>query len=75
MTNNALSTLVPLAGWADERLRDIRLTGGNDPLLPTPFRIGEAATAALAAVGLAVSDLWETRTGRRLSELSADEDE
>ena len=65
MTNHALSTLVPLAGWADERLRDIRLTGGNDPLLPTPFRIGEAATASLAAVGLAVSDLWETSTGRR----------
>ncbi|HIN04701.1 MAG TPA: CoA transferase, partial [Dehalococcoidia bacterium] len=71
MTNNALITLVPLAGWANERLRDIRLTGGNDPQLPTPFRIGEAATAALAAVGLAVSDLWETRTGRR-QEVSVD---
>ena len=35
-----------------------------DPILPTPFRIGEASAAALAAVGLAVSDLWKVRTGR-----------
>jgi crotonobetainyl-CoA:carnitine CoA-transferase CaiB-like acyl-CoA transferase len=40
-------------------------TGAADPILPTPFRIGEAGSAALAAVGLAVSDLWELRTGRR----------
>ncbi|MDE2684681.1 MAG: CoA transferase [Chloroflexota bacterium] len=33
--------------------------------MPTPFRIGETASASLAAVGLAVSDLWELRTGRR----------
>ncbi len=40
-------------------------TGGSDPVLPTPFRIGEAASAALAATGIAAADLWETRTGRR----------
>jgi crotonobetainyl-CoA:carnitine CoA-transferase CaiB-like acyl-CoA transferase len=28
------------------------------------FRIGETSAAALAAIGLAVSDLWELRTGR-----------
>src|ERR671934_108889 len=39
--------------------------GGPDPLLPTPFRIGEPSPAAPAAVGLAVADLWELRTGRR----------
>lgn len=33
--------------------------------MPTPFRIGETASASLAAVGLAVSDLWELRSGRR----------
>src|SRR5204863_5131483 len=37
---------------------------GADPILPTPFRIGETSAAALAAVGLAVSDLWSVRTGR-----------
>jgi crotonobetainyl-CoA:carnitine CoA-transferase CaiB-like acyl-CoA transferase len=44
---------------------NVTFTGGSDPVLPTPFRIGEAAAAALAATGLAAADLWETRTGRR----------
>jgi len=65
MTNDALSILLPIAGWPDERARLVQTTGGTDPILPTPFRIGETSTAALAAVGLAVSDLWELRTGRQ----------
>src|SRR5438132_7718303 len=65
MTNDALRTLMPIAGWPDERASAVEMTGGTDPLLPTPFRIGEASTAALAAVGLAVDELWALRTGRR----------
>src|SRR5262247_2232022 len=65
MTNDALRTLLPIAGWPEERASAVELTGGTDPLLPTPFRIGEPSTAALAAIGLAVADLWELRTGRR----------
>jgi crotonobetainyl-CoA:carnitine CoA-transferase CaiB-like acyl-CoA transferase len=65
MINGALSTVLPIAGWSEERARAVEITGGADPILPTPFRIGEAGTATLAAVGLAVSDLWELRTGRR----------
>jgi crotonobetainyl-CoA:carnitine CoA-transferase CaiB-like acyl-CoA transferase len=65
MTNDALRTLLPIAGWPEERASAVELTGGPDPILPTPFRIGETSTAALAAVGLAVADLWELRTGRR----------
>jgi crotonobetainyl-CoA:carnitine CoA-transferase CaiB-like acyl-CoA transferase len=38
---------------------------GADPLLATRFRVGEAAAAALAACGLASSELWRLRTGRR----------
>jgi crotonobetainyl-CoA:carnitine CoA-transferase CaiB-like acyl-CoA transferase len=64
-SNDALRTLLPIAGWPEERAADVDLTGGNDPILPTPFRIGETSAAALAAVGLAVADLWELRTGRR----------
>jgi crotonobetainyl-CoA:carnitine CoA-transferase CaiB-like acyl-CoA transferase len=64
MTNDALRTILPVAGWGDERAREIEITGGADPILPTPFRIGETSAAALAAVGLAVSDLWALRTGR-----------
>jgi crotonobetainyl-CoA:carnitine CoA-transferase CaiB-like acyl-CoA transferase len=38
---------------------------GQDPVLPTHFRIGTAASAALTAVGLAAADLWQLRTGKR----------
>jgi crotonobetainyl-CoA:carnitine CoA-transferase CaiB-like acyl-CoA transferase len=65
MINDALRTLLPFAGWTEERTRAVEFTGGADPILPTPFRISETGAATLAAVGLAVSDLWELRTGRR----------
>jgi hypothetical protein len=65
MINGALRTILPIAGWPEERAREVEIAGGADPMLPTPFRISEASTATLAAVGLAVSDLWELRTGRR----------
>ena len=65
MINDALRTILPIAGWPEERAREVEITGGTDPILPTPFRIGETGAATLAAVGLAVSDLWELRTGRR----------
>jgi crotonobetainyl-CoA:carnitine CoA-transferase CaiB-like acyl-CoA transferase len=64
MTHDALRTILPIAGWGDERARTVEITGGSDPILPTPFRIGETSAASLAAVGLAVSDLWALRTGR-----------
>jgi crotonobetainyl-CoA:carnitine CoA-transferase CaiB-like acyl-CoA transferase len=62
--NDALRTILPIAGWTEERARGLEITGASDPILPTPFRITETGTAALAAVGFAVSDLWELRTGR-----------
>jgi crotonobetainyl-CoA:carnitine CoA-transferase CaiB-like acyl-CoA transferase len=40
---------------------------GADPVLRTPYRVGAAGAAALAAVGLAASDLWSLRTGKRQS--------
>ena len=65
MPNEAMRPLMSIAGWPEERAREVKITGGADPLLPTPFRIGETSTAALGAIGLALSDLWELRTGRR----------
>ena len=65
MTNDALRTLLPIVGWPEERARAVEVTGGTDPILPTPFRISETSAAALAAIGLAVADLWALRTGRR----------
>ena len=57
MTNDSLRTILPIAGWSEDRARAVEITGDSDPILPTPFRIGETSAAALAAVGLAVSDL------------------
>ena len=63
--SEALRTILTIAGWSDDRARGAEIIGGADPMLPTPFRIGETSAAALGAVGLAVSELWELRTGRR----------
>ena len=38
---------------------------GTDPVLPTPFALGETNSAILLAVGVAVNDLWELKTGDR----------
>ncbi|HVC57376.1 MAG TPA: CoA transferase [Stellaceae bacterium] len=61
--HDALRTILEAVGWAQERARAVEITGGADPVLPTPFRIGETSAAALAATGLAVADLWQLRTG------------
>jgi len=41
MINGALRTIFPIAGWPEERARAVEITGGADPILPTPFRIGK----------------------------------
>src|SRR5579872_4560346 len=63
--HDALRTILPVAGLSPDRAQTVEITGGSDPVLPTPFRITECAAAALGATGLAVSDLWELRTGRK----------
>jgi crotonobetainyl-CoA:carnitine CoA-transferase CaiB-like acyl-CoA transferase len=63
--NEALRTILPIAGWGDTQAADVTFTGGADPVLPTPFRIGTASAATLAAAGLAATELWQVRTGRR----------
>src|SRR5207248_6650998 len=63
--HDALRTILPVAGLPEDRARAVEITGGTDPVLPTPFRIGETSAAALAATGLAAADLWELRGGRR----------
>jgi crotonobetainyl-CoA:carnitine CoA-transferase CaiB-like acyl-CoA transferase len=64
MAYDALRTILPIAGWPEEKLSQVEIQGA-DPVLPTPFRIGAAGAAALAATGLAAADLWELRGGRR----------
>jgi crotonobetainyl-CoA:carnitine CoA-transferase CaiB-like acyl-CoA transferase len=62
--NEALRTILPIAGWSDGEAT-VAFTGGADPVLPTPFRIGTAGAATIAASGLAAAQLWRERTGRR----------
>jgi crotonobetainyl-CoA:carnitine CoA-transferase CaiB-like acyl-CoA transferase len=60
----ALGELLTLArrGPADDEAVVIT---GRDPVLPTNYLLGAAGAAAIAAVGVAASDLWYLRTGRR----------
>ena len=37
---------------------------GADPVLRTPYRVGTAGAAALAATGIAAAELWKLRGGR-----------
>src|SRR3954471_4571453 len=67
MLNDALRTLLPFAGWSEDKAASVEFTGGNDPVLPTPFRMADASSGVLAAVGLAASDLWKLRSGRQQS--------
>jgi crotonobetainyl-CoA:carnitine CoA-transferase CaiB-like acyl-CoA transferase len=63
--HEALSSILPVVGWPADLAGSVSFTGGLDPVLPTPFRIGAAGAATIAAVGLAAAALWEARTGRR----------
>lgn len=51
------------AGGERAALERITLTGA-DPLLPTRFKIGTAASAVIGAAALAATELWRLRTGR-----------
>jgi crotonobetainyl-CoA:carnitine CoA-transferase CaiB-like acyl-CoA transferase len=67
MPHETLRTIFPATGLSADRANEVTFTGGTDPILPTPFRIGVAGAATLAATGLAAMDLWQQRTGRRQS--------
>ena len=60
----ALTELWQLAGGAVEALDSVTLHG-EEPVLPSVFRVGTAAAATTAASGLAASELWRLRSGRR----------
>jgi crotonobetainyl-CoA:carnitine CoA-transferase CaiB-like acyl-CoA transferase len=64
MPREALRTICPATGWSTERAESVTFTSASDPILPTPFRVGTAGAAALAATGIAAADLWKHRTGR-----------
>ena len=59
----ALEQIWSPAGGDPGALERITLTGA-DPLLPTDFKIGTAASAVIGAGALAAAELWRLRTGR-----------
>src|SRR5262249_58610958 len=65
--NETLRTILPIAGWGDGQAADVVFTGGADPVLPTPFRIGAAGGATLPATRVAAVGVLEgpTRGGPR----------
>ena len=52
------------AGGLDAAAGEGVLFTGNDPVFPTPYRIGAAGAGAVSAVAAASAGLWTLRTGR-----------
>lgn len=61
----ALRRLQPVTGWTNDTVAGVTFTGGLDPVVPTPFKVGVGGAATIAAAGLAAAQLWEQRTGRK----------
>src|SRR5690348_1974908 len=60
----ALWEIIKAAGDVTPSIANLRIIG-NDPVIPTRYRIGAADSAAISAAGLAAASIWEMRTGRR----------
>ncbi len=60
-----LDALLEAAAWPKELARAVSIKGGEDPLMPTPFRVGTCAAAAVSAAALAAAELWQLKSGRR----------
>jgi crotonobetainyl-CoA:carnitine CoA-transferase CaiB-like acyl-CoA transferase len=57
-----LTDLWTLAGGAPSALDAVILTG-EEPVLPSSFRVAAAAQASIAAAGLAAAEIWRQRGG------------
>jgi crotonobetainyl-CoA:carnitine CoA-transferase CaiB-like acyl-CoA transferase len=57
-----LADLWTLAGGDPSALDAVTLTG-EEPQLPSSFRLGAAAQASIAAAGLAAAQVWKLRSG------------
>src|SRR5581483_6696989 len=64
MERTAIERAARLAGLALDAETDIDAVGA-DPVLASPFHLGEGAATALALVGQEVGRIWEMRCGRR----------
>jgi len=60
--SRALADLWTSVGGEPEALNSVDVTG-SDPVLPSPFAVGTAATVSVAATCLAAARLWRVRGG------------
>jgi crotonobetainyl-CoA:carnitine CoA-transferase CaiB-like acyl-CoA transferase len=58
-----LAELWTTAGGDPAALDAVTLTG-EEPQLPSSFRVGAAAQVSIAAAGLAAADIWKARSGQ-----------
>ncbi len=65
-TRDILSDLWMLGGGDPSALDAVTLTG-EEPVLPSSFRVGAAAQVTIAATGLAAAEIWKARSGRAQS--------
>jgi crotonobetainyl-CoA:carnitine CoA-transferase CaiB-like acyl-CoA transferase len=66
MDRRAVDRAARLAGLELAPETDVKVEGA-DPVLPSPFHLGEGAATALALVGQEADRLWQMRGGRRQS--------
>jgi len=59
-----LEQLWGAAGGDPDVVGDVELTG-DDPVLPSSFRVGTVAQTTIAAAALAAAEIWRLRGGRR----------
>src|SRR6516164_2923461 len=71
MTHASLAELLALTSLPEAAAETCRIVGA-DPVLPTPFRIGTAGAAAIAAAAIAANELWAARTQRPRQAIAID---
>ena len=62
MNKKYLQDSLRSVGILNPNLSDVNMDG-RDPILPSPFLIGEAGAAAIAAVGYGAAELYRLKTG------------
>ena len=60
----AFEELMAIRGQGMPDAGEVTITG-TDPVFSTRFRIAQTCATVLAGVGVAVSDIWQHKTGRR----------
>ena len=63
---SAFDKLMAIRGLPLPDKDEVSITG-SDPVLNTHFRLAATASAAIAGIGVAVNDLWESKMGQRQS--------